>query len=93
MLQTRQPLGLEVESLHRDNPSLDLSIWGLNKQTRFWGILRYSSVSVENCTSMVVILSNRNLRDVLSANGEIIEAINDVAASQGNAICACVIVS
>ena len=33
VLQTRQPLGLEVESLHRDNPSLDLSIWGLNKQT------------------------------------------------------------
>ena len=26
-------LGLEVESLHRDNPSLVLSIWGLNKQT------------------------------------------------------------
>ena len=26
-------LGLEVESLHRDNPSLDLSIWGQNKQT------------------------------------------------------------
>jgi len=34
VLQTRQPLGLEVESLHRDNPSLELSIWGLNKQTQ-----------------------------------------------------------
>ena len=33
VLQTRQPLGLEVESLHRDNPSLDLSTWSLNKQT------------------------------------------------------------
>ena len=33
VLQTCQTLGLEVESLHRDNPSLDLRIWDLNKQT------------------------------------------------------------
>ena len=49
--------------------------------------------SVCSCTSVFSLWSNQNIRDVLSANGEIIEAINDVAASQGNAICACVIVS